>query len=380
MDRHELIAMIGAWRRRMRGHGVSLLALLALFVAHPARAEADPVVIGASLPLSGAGVIVNGAALRDGLEAAAKQINARGGVGGRMLQVRVLDDGGDPELAAQNTRTLVADPEVVAMAGCLGEAACLAIAKAAAKAGVVFVGPGSGNPVLCGQNGLAYCLRQDYVAEAARICRELHTIGVNRAVVLVGDAFIASKERVIEALGACGIRIDELPPSALGAKDPDLSAYPEGSGFAVFGDTADALAFVSAVRQAQPVAPVAVMSSAHLFEWLQQIRGARGVLVTHGVPDPDLPTLAIVRDYQTAMETFVTAYSHEQFEAFEAVQVIARLLRQTQPIGRTALRTALAGTDELDLGGHVVSLTSSGEARASRVFVSLVSPTGRFMQ
>jgi ABC-type branched-subunit amino acid transport system substrate-binding protein len=98
------------------------------------------------------------------------------------------------------------------------------------------------------------------------------------------------------------------------------------------------------------------------------------------VPDPDLPTLAIVRDYQAAMETFVTAFSHEQFESFEAVKVIARLLRQTQPVGRTALRAALARTDELNLGGHVVSLTSSGEARASGVFVSLVSPTGRFMQ
>ena len=48
---------------------------------------------------------------------AAQQINAQGGIGGRRLEIRFLADSGDPNVAVRIARTLLEDPDVVAVVG-----------------------------------------------------------------------------------------------------------------------------------------------------------------------------------------------------------------------------------------------------------------------
>jgi branched-chain amino acid transport system substrate-binding protein len=107
-----------------------LLALVATPVAL-AGSAADPgisdttILIGGTAPLSGeassAGAVSRGAA------AYLAYVNARGGVNGRKIEYRVLDDGYDPARTIQATRELVQQDRVFAIFNTLGTSTNLAI-------------------------------------------------------------------------------------------------------------------------------------------------------------------------------------------------------------------------------------------------------------
>jgi branched-chain amino acid transport system substrate-binding protein len=85
------------------------------------RASEDPgisptaILVGGTAPLS-----TTDAAVARGAAAYFKHVNARGGVGGRAIVYRVVDDGGDPALALQATRRLVEQDRVFALVGSVG--------------------------------------------------------------------------------------------------------------------------------------------------------------------------------------------------------------------------------------------------------------------
>src|SRR4051812_32318187 len=103
-----MIANSSTRSRRHLTAGVALLAAGALALAgcgeRPSAKPADtskPVVIGVSLPLTG-DFSQPGTEARRGYEVWQKQINARGGLLGRQVQLKIVDD-------ASNQDTVVAD-------------------------------------------------------------------------------------------------------------------------------------------------------------------------------------------------------------------------------------------------------------------------------
>jgi urea transport system substrate-binding protein len=82
----------------------------------PSARSADSVKIGAVLPFSG-GVELYGRQAKLGLELAAKEINAGGGILGRPVQVIYEDDKTDPAAAVDATHKLVERDGVLAVAG-----------------------------------------------------------------------------------------------------------------------------------------------------------------------------------------------------------------------------------------------------------------------
>lgn len=91
--------------------------LLGLIVGLPGLAEAaDPIRIGAVLPFSG-GVELYGAQAKLGLDLAAADINAGGGMLGRPVEIVYRDDGTRPNIAAEAARKVVDDDGVLAVVG-----------------------------------------------------------------------------------------------------------------------------------------------------------------------------------------------------------------------------------------------------------------------
>jgi branched-chain amino acid transport system substrate-binding protein len=85
------------------------LALVALAASQVAAAPAGPpVVVGAILSISGPYAPL-GEPERDALQSAERDINAHGGVGGRPLQIRIVDDEGKADTAQQLATQLVGD-------------------------------------------------------------------------------------------------------------------------------------------------------------------------------------------------------------------------------------------------------------------------------
>lgn len=89
---------------------ISVLALL--FLGACAGSD-DPIVLGVAAPLADS----YGESTKLGAELAVEEINAAGGVDGRPLALRVLDDKADAQTAIDVAEQLVADDRVVAVVG-----------------------------------------------------------------------------------------------------------------------------------------------------------------------------------------------------------------------------------------------------------------------
>ena len=98
---------------RMRLLTSAVLAWLGICGAVQA---ADPIKIGAVLPFSG-GVELYGAQAKLGLDLAAADINAAGGILGRPVEIVYRDDGTRPNIAAEAARKVVEDDGVLAVVG-----------------------------------------------------------------------------------------------------------------------------------------------------------------------------------------------------------------------------------------------------------------------
>ena len=90
---------------------------VAIWVASSATVgAADPITVGAVLPFSG-GVELYGAQAKLGLDLAAADINAAGGILGRPVRIVYRDDGTRPHIASEAARKIVEEDGALAVAG-----------------------------------------------------------------------------------------------------------------------------------------------------------------------------------------------------------------------------------------------------------------------
>jgi branched-chain amino acid transport system substrate-binding protein len=105
--------------------------------------DSDSILIGGTAPLSGEAS--SGAGVARGAEAYFKYVNGRGGVQGRKIEYKYLDDGYDPGRTVQGIRQLVQQDRVFAIFNTLGTSNNLAIRPFLNQAGVpqLFVASGA---------------------------------------------------------------------------------------------------------------------------------------------------------------------------------------------------------------------------------------------
>ena len=140
--------------------GLALVASAAPAAAPMVSAQDIPssIIIGINLPFTGADA-ADAVNIRDGALMAIDEINADGGIAGKiMIQPLLKDDGTvaagqyDPAQAATNTKQFVADPNVVAIVGPQMSGSGKAMAPIASDAGLMLITPSSTNPDITDPN------------------------------------------------------------------------------------------------------------------------------------------------------------------------------------------------------------------------------------
>ena len=112
-----------------------------------ASAGSDPIRIGAVFSETG-GLRSIGSPGLAGMRLAAAQINARGGVLGRRVQIAAADSRSKPAAVARAVRRLIENERVVALGGLNDSTLALAAGPVAQRAGVPFVTAGATLPTL----------------------------------------------------------------------------------------------------------------------------------------------------------------------------------------------------------------------------------------
>ena len=182
-----------------------LLAVLLAWGA-PARAQ-PPIVVGAALPLSG--ILTDIAAeYRKALLLWQEEVNAEGGLLGRHVELRLLDDQSDAAAAGRLYARLVGEYQAELLLGPVGSAASVGAAAAAERARHVIVNA-TGASSAATKGGYRYAFQvpaplSSYGLEALALARGL---GLRRAMVLGRDD-PRSREKAKatrEAAGAHGL-------------------------------------------------------------------------------------------------------------------------------------------------------------------------------
>jgi branched-chain amino acid transport system substrate-binding protein len=333
---------------------IAVCLIGALATAEPKKA---PIQIGAIHNLTGAlGSI--GAPSMAGARLAVKQLNARGGLLGRPVELLGRDGQSDPALVAAATRELVHAPELSAITGLNDTSMVLAAAPIAEKARMVFMTSGATSPLVPLQFPLDYFMAcfGDNTQAAAGAEYAFGTLEANTAWLLFDDTtdytvLLARyfRERYTE-LG--GVIVGEgtyaggtVDFSAQIARILALSALPDMLYISAGPDDIGRL--VKQLREVGINQPI-VGGDGYDTPLLLQVAGAAAdntYFTTHAFLDPQQGTRAVqqfIADYQAEYG----APPDTSFAAlgYDAVMLIANAIERADSAKQKAIPEALEAT------------------------------------
>jgi branched-chain amino acid transport system substrate-binding protein len=375
--------------RAWRWLGGILLSATAVTAGAEPGVTATTIVIGQSAAFSGPASEL-GLEMRAGALAYFQAVNAAGGINGRKIELRSLDDGYEPDRAAANTRKLI-DEGVFLLFGYVGTPTSNAAKPIFTAARVPFVGPFTGaeslrNPL----NRYIFNVRASYFDETDKIVGQLVGQTLDRIAVFYqnddyGKAGLAGVERAMQkrnlkivATGTVERNTVDVAAAvkAIGSADPQgvvmISAYKSCA------------AFIKAMRAAghnpqfMNVSFVGSKALAH-----EAGPEGRGVGVSQVVPFPWNISARVVKDYQQMLEasTGKQNFSFTSLEGFIAAKVLVEGLRRTGPdLTRERFITAMEQIRDFDVGGFVVNFSPTDHGGSKFVELTVIGKDERFLR
>jgi branched-chain amino acid transport system substrate-binding protein len=207
----------------LRVLGGMMLVALAALPASPAAAQ--DVVIGVAAPMTG-NLAQIGKQFAEGAQLAADEVNAKGGIKGKKVVIRVEDDKGDPKEAATVAQKFASDDAVLAVLGHYSSSACFAAIPIYTKARLATITPSASHTELTKQGG-KYMFRMwspisVYVPDLAQYTvKKLGKKNVG-VVYVQNDWGIQTKDYFVKELEKLGARVAAL--EVVYDKDTDFKA------------------------------------------------------------------------------------------------------------------------------------------------------------
>lgn len=373
------------------GFPVVIAALLA--TAFPASAEdgvsADKIVFGQAAALEGPASAL-GQGMKMGLEAAFAEINKAGGVKGRKLELKSIDDGYEPTKSIEAVKKLLEEDKVFAIAGAVGTPTSAATQPIATAAGAPFIGAFTGVEFLREPyKPLVMNIRASYFEETEAMVEHLtKDLGASKiAIMYQDDAFGQA--------GLAGVR------KALEKRQMQLAG--EGT---FERNTVAVKAALLAIKKAEPQAVIMISPykpAAEFIKLAKQVKldatfvnisfvgsdalakelgpAAAGVVITQVVPFPKDAAIPVVGRYQASLKASAPD-AQPGFVSLEGYLVgraiVAALEKVNGEPTRKALIEAIQKAGTLDLGGFKLTYSDSSNRGSDHVFLTVIQADGSF--
>ncbi|WP_425257658.1 ABC transporter substrate-binding protein [Rubrivivax sp. RP6-9] len=370
-----------------RRHALSLLASgPAAALALPAWAQSDRrLVLGQSCALSGPAAQL-GLQMNRGARIYFDRLNAQGGVNGRTIELKSLDDGYEPDRCKANTETLIRD-DVFALFGYVGTPTSLAALPLVNAARIPFIGPFTGAEALREPfSRYVFHVRASYYDETALIVKQLTSLGLTRiAVFRQNDSYgQAGLDGVVRALKA-----QKLEPAAIGLVERNSVDVAAAVGAIVakqphavvqIGAYKGCAAFIRAARKAGyggTFYNVSFVGTQALADELG--KDGLGVVVSQVMPFPFSTTTPIAREYREAVQQAggdATA-NYSSMEGYMAAKIFTEGLRRAGSATRDGLIAGLETLQRFDAGGYQVSYSARDHQGSSFVDLSMLTGDGK---
>lgn len=365
-------------------YAFGIAAVLAL--AAPLAAAEEPILIGQSAPLTGPAAAA-GLAFVQGAKVYLDEVNKAGGIRGRSIELRTLDDAYDPARAGENAKKLI-DDGAVGLFGFVNTPASLAGAKVAEARRVPFIAAASGASGLRQPgNEYTFNVRGSFKEEVTRIVTHLQTLRLDR-ISFFSQLNPESKvmlDHTNELLGKTGQKLlaaVNVEPGKIDLVKAAQELKPrEAQAVMMFCSGGMCVDLINELRKqgGRGLSFYTISSAGDVFGKLAE-EGAN-IAVTQVMPYPWIPgRFRVVNQYQKAMMAAGhTGIGYWSLEGYVAANVLVEGLRRMQ--GTPSPETLAAGMraiGRLDLGGYMLTLDRSYRDGSNYTDITLARPEGKY--
>lgn len=370
-----------------------IASLAAALIAASAQAQVPgvsptTVVIGQSAPLSGSNAEL-GNDIRNGLLAYFRKVNDAGGVHGRKIELVSLDDANQVPRAEANTKQLVEDKPVFALAGYASATLSRPALPFVEKHRVPFLGAFTGADPMRVFNKHVYNMRASYADELEKIVEHFVPLGVKRFSIVYYDDVVgrenltaverALKKRNLEAVSKAAFKDRAKPDIEAGVKEvakgqPDVVILTT-----LFKASAD---FIRLAQKSGVGAQFASNSFPGASPLAKELgKEGAGTIVATVVPPPTKRSLPIVQEYQVAIEKHLGRkdYSFTSFEAYIGGKVMVEAMRRAgKNLTREGFMRELDAMKDFDTGGYGLGFSPSNHNGSSFVELTVIGREQKF--
>ena len=348
----------------------------------------NTILIGQTIGLTGqiAGPVKE---MTGGAHAYIAAVNREGGVNGRRIEIRTLDDRFDPKLSAVNAETLVRKAHVFAMFQNRGTPHTQAILPILTANRVPLVAPSTGaaifhNPV----NHLIFNVRAKYQAEVVKTVEHFTTVGFKRiGMIHVDDTFgkdalqgfeRAMAERKLKP--AAIISFNRARPDIDAAAVAAIQATPDA--VLIIGSATSTVALIKAIRKRGNQMQIMTLSNNSSQAFVRSLgKDGYGIIVSQVSPAPDLVTTRLGQEFQEDAKVTGATVSYAAMEGFISAKVLVEGLRRAgRHLTREGFIKALESIHGEDLGGVMIGYSEDDHTGSEFVEMTMIGRDGRFVR
>lgn len=371
----------------MRGAHLGLCLLASVLSAASGRA-AEPGVNDTTIRLgmvnaqSGAASGL-GRSMLEGASAVFQDVNSRGGIHGRRIELVLADDGYDPDRAVDETLKLIEEKQVFSLFGYVGTPTTNAVIPIVQEMKVPLVGAFTGAMTL--RRPVVHEIinfRASYDDESDALVQHFVGEGAKRFGVLYqddgfGHAVLDGTVRALKRRGMDVVAKGSFQRGTTAVKAGLASLIGQDLDVVVMvGPYTPVAAFVREAGKAGLKARLATVSFVGTDSLLQLLgTEGNGILISQVVPLPDDRSLPVAADCAALVErqTAGARLSFVNFEGCIAAKAIVAALLQAGPVlTRERLIQSFEGFDRLDLGGLQLSLRQDEHQASTAVFLTRI--------
>lgn len=326
----------------------------------------------------------------DGAKLYFDAVNARGGVNGQKIELVSVDDKFDPKVTVEVSRQLITEQKVLALFLNRGTPHSQALLPLLAEYKVPLVGPSTGAMVLHEPvNPWVFNVRATYQREAAKAIEHLASIGITRIALLETDDSFGADSAAGALKGFATVKQTPVLQEKFPRDKPDFTelaarvAKSNAQAVMVIGSAGNASNGMKAIRAAGSRAQLVTLSNNASDGFIKLLgEHARGVIVTQVFPNERSVAYPLIKEAQDlAKAKGLDGVSPAMMEGFAAAKVVTEGLRRAGPNPTpVALRDALEGMRNYDIGGLQISYSPTDHTGLDFSDLSIVNASGKFMR
>jgi ABC-type branched-subunit amino acid transport system substrate-binding protein len=340
----------------------SLIKSLVLCSIIATSAGAAEIMIGQSTPLTGGNADL-GNDIRNGARAYFEKVNAAGGVNGHKLTLVSLNDKNDTAIAAENTKKLITENNVVALFGYASATLSIPAMPFVKENRVPFFAPFTGADTIRKQNDYVYTVRATYNDEIEKIINFWGSLGSTRVTVLhyddeVGKQNFETVSRTLQKFNKKPTSISikrnvDLPDDAvsrIAASDPQIIIVTT-----LYAPAAQMVKKLRAANRPYPVTSLSFVGASQLAKALGP--EAAGISVALTVPTAKTLSVPVIKECTEAWTTLgqKETMSVTAIESCIAAKVLVEGIRKAgKEVTRESLQRSLSAMGRVDVGGYIV--------------------------